>query len=134
MRYRHAVTRTLVRLSVRQQLTCERNSSYSFWPAAVKPKNEINHQQHKHRTVINHNKRTDLEWLIIILALNFHCGSKHLFVWLIEQSSNSLCKCVISPEPQLVAHTSILGQTTSPSPSECLNMHIQILTLPKSTN
>ena len=27
--------------------------------AAVKPENEINHQQHKHRTVINHNKRTD---------------------------------------------------------------------------
>ena len=44
--------------------------------AAVKPENEINHQQHKHRTVINHNKRTDLERSLIFLALNFHCGSK----------------------------------------------------------
>ena len=30
VRYRRAVTRPFVRLSVRQQLTCERNSSYSF--------------------------------------------------------------------------------------------------------
>ena len=29
-------------------------------PAAVKLENEINHQQHKHRTVINHNKK--LTW------------------------------------------------------------------------
>ena len=36
VRYRRAVTRPFVRLSVRQQLTCERNSSYSFWPIILK--------------------------------------------------------------------------------------------------
>ena len=63
--------------------------------AAVKPENEINRQQHKYRTVINHNKRTDLERSVII---NFHCGSKLLFVRLVERSSNSLRNAAISQE------------------------------------
>ena len=36
VRYRRAVTCPFVRLSVRQQLTCERNFSYSFWPIVLK--------------------------------------------------------------------------------------------------
>ena len=36
VRYKRAVTRPFVRLSVRQQLTCERNSSYSFVPIVLK--------------------------------------------------------------------------------------------------
>ena len=76
----------------------------------MKPENEIKHQQHKHRILINHNKRTDLERSIVILVLNFYCGSKHFFVRLVERSSNSLRNCAISPEPYLVAHTSNLSQ------------------------
>ena len=58
--------------------------------AAVKPGNEINRQKHKDRIVINHSKRTDLERSLIILALKFYCGSQHLFVRLVERTSNSL--------------------------------------------
>ena len=36
VRYRRAVTCLFVHLSVRQQLTCERNSSYSFLPIVLK--------------------------------------------------------------------------------------------------
>ena len=85
-----------------------------------KPENEINHQQHKRRTVINYNKRTDLERSVtcIILALNFHCGSKHLFVRLVERSliaqlcnlARTLASCSYEhsqPNNQVQAHLSV---------------------------